>query len=402
MSESYSNRQTTVTGGRLERTIRNNVVVSSKTTTQARLTTTMTRVSNNLPGYHSRVSSGQPLPWTQFTFNKETRLYPFGTESWDLGEVYTLDGVIGYSQEDPLLSAPADDSLILQTEKLASQKLLANIKSQKLNMGTFLAESGKSMNMIAQTATKFYQAYSAVRHGKLAEAAGHLGIAPSRRRQRRFNRTAKKDLAKAQASAWLELQYGWKPLLMDTYNAAQEIADNVSPIFVGHAYGKHVETRSSVKQYSVTNYTYAGTNTEVANSRCEVKTSCTFTMENTVARRAALNGLSNPLMVAWEIVPYSFVVDWFYPIGDYLSRIDATNGLSFHSGGIVSYYHQTTSRKRVIQGKLKRVSDQSVDILKISRGPLGSFPSNTVPSFKNPLSLGHAANAVALLINFWK
>jgi len=203
----------------------------------------------------------------------------------------------------------------LRTERLASNKLLANAKGQKLNMGTFLAESGKSIDMIAHTASRFYEAYRAVRKGKLFEAAGHLGIAPSRRRQKRFNRTAKKDQAKAIASAWLELQYGWKPLLMDTYNAAQEIADTVSPIYVGHAFGKHVETSKSVVK--------TGSNTDTVSIHSEARYKCTFSMENTTARRAALNGLSNPAMVAWELVPYSFVVDWFLPIGDYLSRIDA-------------------------------------------------------------------------------
>jgi len=30
-------------------------------------------------------------------------------------------------------------------------------------------------------------------------------------------------------------------------------------------------------------------------------------------------GLVDPVQIAWEVVPYSFVVDWFLPIGTYLS-----------------------------------------------------------------------------------
>jgi hypothetical protein len=30
-------------------------------------------------------------------------------------------------------------------------------------------------------------------------------------------------------------------------------------------------------------------------------------------------GLVNPAEIAWEVVPYSFVVDWFLPIGSYIS-----------------------------------------------------------------------------------
>jgi len=394
MSESYSNRQLIVMGPRVEGTY-SPYSRSTKTNNVTRLITTTTRVSNNLPGYFARKARGEPLPWTGFTFNKTTRLYPFGTEDWLIGVThYTLDGCLGSDPDDPLISEAYDNSLQVETERLASQKLLSNAKAQKLNMGTFLAESGKSIDMIARTASKFYEAYRSVRKGNLFDAAGHLGIAPSRRRQKRFNRTAKKDHAKAVASAWLELQYGWKPLLMDTYNAAQEIADNVSPIFVGHAFGKHAETR--VRQ------TKTNVDTDTVNIYSEARYKCTFVMENTVARRAALNGLSNPMMVAWELVPYSFVVDWFLPIGDYLSRIDATNGLNFKLGGVVSYQKATYTRVRVFTGSRQRRSEQSVESLRVSRGSLSKFPDNTTPSFKNPLSLGHAINAVALLTNFWK
>jgi hypothetical protein len=33
-------------------------------------------------------------------------------------------------------------------------------------------------------------------------------------------------------------------------------------------------------------------------------------------------GLLDPLSVVWENIPYSFVVDWFIPIGDYLSMLN--------------------------------------------------------------------------------
>jgi len=38
-------------------------------------------------------------------------------------------------------------------------------------------------------------------------------------------------------------------------------------------------------------------------------------------------GLDNPLAIAWEVVPFSFVVDWFLPINRYLKNISALNGL---------------------------------------------------------------------------
>lgn len=37
-----------------------------------------------------------------------------------------------------------------------------------------------------------------------------------------------------------------------------------------------------------------------------------------------LFGFSNPAAVLWEATPFSFVADWFFPVGDYLSRLDQT------------------------------------------------------------------------------
>jgi hypothetical protein len=43
-------------------------------------------------------------------------------------------------------------------------------------------------------------------------------------------------------------------------------------------------------------------------------------------------GLENPLAVAWEVVPFSFVLDWWIPVGNILQAYSDARGLSFGSG----------------------------------------------------------------------
>jgi hypothetical protein len=43
-------------------------------------------------------------------------------------------------------------------------------------------------------------------------------------------------------------------------------------------------------------------------------------------------GVINPLAIAWELYPFSFVIDWFVPIGSVLTAATATAGLEFVSG----------------------------------------------------------------------
>lgn len=69
--------------------------------------------------------------------------------------------------------------------------------------------------------------------------------------------------------------------------------------------------------------------------------------DNAFAQRMSQTGLSNPLILAWELVPYSFVVDWFVGVGSYLNNLDATIGLQFNSGTktLQSSLHGSTSWK---------------------------------------------------------
>jgi hypothetical protein len=116
-------------------------------------------------------------------------------------------------------------------------------------------------------------------------------------------------------------------------------------------------------------------------------------------------GLSNPLTVAWEIIPFSFVVDWFLPIGDALKGLTAFSGLEFHDGWITRKdYSMAKGRvdlKSFSSGGVSNFRRGSVEGWKeaftIRRDKLNSFPSYGFPQWKDPRSFAHAASAIALL-----
>jgi hypothetical protein len=50
-------------------------------------------------------------------------------------------------------------------------------------------------------------------------------------------------------------------------------------------------------------------------------------------------GVTNPALTAWEVTPYSFVLDWVIGVGDFLSAINAWNtGYKFKAGSVTRYY----------------------------------------------------------------
>lgn len=125
-------------------------------------------------------------------------------------------------------------------------------------------------------------------------------------------------------------------------------------------------------------------------------------------------GLNARPSVAWELVTLSFVVDYFYNIGNYLANLEAAlgdNGLSFHSG----YYTETMRRSDKYQGFLNRkVADfygeayQDRKVLSFSylgswdrvsktRSVLSSLPLPQPPTLKIPRASGALLNIAALL-----
>jgi hypothetical protein len=105
--------------------------------------------------------------------------------------------------------------------------------------------------------------------------------------------------------------------------------------------------------------------------------------------------------VAWELVPYSFVVDWFLPIGSWINSLDATIGFEFR--GISQTYFE------MIEGLANGVTHHETGKsfindwvaykrqLIVDRVVLSTLPQAGFPSFRNPLSLGHMANGLSLL-----
>jgi hypothetical protein len=54
-------------------------------------------------------------------------------------------------------------------------------------------------------------------------------------------------------------------------------------------------------------------------------------------------GLTNPIAVAWELVPFSFAVDWFLPVGNTLSALTAGQGLTWLGGYITKRVYRAVS-----------------------------------------------------------
>lgn len=154
------------------------------------------------------------------------------------------------------------------------------------------------------------------------------------------------------AQAYLEFVYGLKPLVADIYGTAEVLKKLGVLAMLIDGRGKGARDVSDDTVSSYTNYSY--TRVRRLSGSGSAKATCHLWARIDPAHQGlrALSqlGLVNPLSLAWEVVPWSFVVDWFVPVGPVLQALSAPAGLIFVDGSIatkaeqsVQYQFQTAS-----------------------------------------------------------
>jgi len=202
-------------------------------------------------------------------------------------------------------------------ENQVQLKVLGKISDAKVNVAVAFAEARKTSDLILNTANRIDRAYRAFKRGHLRKVAKILNITPG---------TVHKS--------WLEYKYGWMPLLMDVKGAAEFFAQQHvtrNPRFaVSSHQDRSFQTSRSVGYYAMGNHGDLSYYTETCKStwKYKVKAWCEITTPH--AAELQQLGLTNPALIAWELIPFSFVFDWFISVGDYLQGLTALNGVSVY------------------------------------------------------------------------
>lgn len=356
------------------------------------------RDKHNTANYGYYVKSHTWLPENGYEIRKEVVTFPQGYPYMKAVWVPTGDYSLYYGPDPDGWSNVTyfeltDAQRILYGNDLSS-RLLDKIKSQKVNLAVFAAERTQMLNMFGNTINRIAKAYTSVRRLRFGDAFRALGCGSTRR----------VSPFKSAANNWLELQYGWLPLLSDVYGASEEyertwqrrIAEDKNPIF-----RERVSMELSDADVFVTGKIHQVVNREFTSL---IRAWCAYTVDDESMNFLSRVGLTNPLAVAWEVVPFSFVVDWFLPVGRFLNTLDATLGCTFKGGGSSYLVHSIITSNRVgtnTSGNTRyewNVPTARGRYDRYVRGGFTSgFPAVTLPQLKDPVSQGHVANALALL-----
>lgn len=325
---------------------------------------------------------------------------------WDLTNLNRYSASIQlFTKRYPEPGAPMHDS---RAEFKALRKLID--KSQlglDANLAQDFAQIGQTTRLITSNVTRIVKSVSALRRGNIPGAVSALVAG----RSSTSSKIAKgyPSIRKSLAHNWLELQYGWKPLLQDIEGTLKSLPVLQDPNrFVQRVAVSASQTATFAETFDPV--AISGQTAGLGKTAIRRDSFCRYVLRFRLASPLrsfmAQTGFTNPINLAWEILPFSFVVDWFLPIGPYLEALSAFDGLEFLDGSKTLFTRRrrisAVDNEQVAEGNplgfVTEHSEYQEEWVILDRTKLTSFPGSTLPSFKNGLaSVTHAQNALALL-----
>lgn len=220
----------------------------------------------------------------------------------------------------------------------ARSRFVSQMRGEAAELAVALAERKQAVSMMASRATQMYSFVRALRKFRFAEAAKILGVTSERRKRLNLRRESK-----AFANNYLEFHFGWSPLISDIGNVVNLLQGEIAPLqIVGrgrYSAVNRVSTTSGWPYYNTDLYTHDLKAKSVVQAQVEI-TNPNLYLANKL-------GFTNPATVAWELVPFSFVVDWFVNVSDFLEQFSEFHGLTvknaFYTAHVNDlYYHRET------------------------------------------------------------
>lgn len=279
-----------------------------------------------LPGYKSMIKRGESatttLEGTEWTFTDGTfqywqrrgYFYPLEPPQWQYDRSYT--GVRG----SPLIygSLPTNVSSSMERADNAALSKFAMQCSQartQLQGGVVLGELGKTISMIKSPMSGLYRG-----------VGSYLGQAKKLGRGNKSAASTQKTLDNV-ADLWLEYSYGWKPLVNDVKDAIKVVkqfsSDGVS------------RKRVNGSGTDSTNFPSGALTKDEAGGRIikyRVNQRSTSSVRYSGAVICKIDGVGRPmeavgvdwpnfLPTIWELIPYSFLVDYFTNAGEIVTAL---------------------------------------------------------------------------------
>lgn len=264
-------------------------------------------------------------------------------------------------------------------------RLSDKVREKDIDLGIAIGEYKETAAFIATAMSKTARSYRMLRRGRLGDAVKTI---KGFRRSKGENNIPKEAITMA-SGAWLSYQLALKPLLGDVHSALELMENSIDTS------QRYLNVHSTLREIT---FAEDELNSYMFSSMaCHGKV--TFVIDNPFWYTMSQVGVTNPISTAWELVPFSFVVDWFTPVGSVLTSMVPPQGVEFIDG----YTYMKLRGHSKQQSDNGPYTDQGWHTIGFSfekykdRIPLNTWPK---PKFHVPdlsLSIGKVTTGLALL-----
>lgn len=194
------------------------------------------------------------------------------------------------------------------------------------SLGVTLGQWKQANDMIAKRASQLSRFTVALARRTPVGVAASLGL---RLKDVRAIMRTRYGSAKKLSDLWLEFWFGWKPMVNDIY-AACEVFDGPIPCALFKGKGKserpgYLYFRSDGGACSIYHA-----------DRCSVTLGASVRIVNPNLRLLQQFGVLNPAEIAFDMVPWSFVLGWFSNVSSWIASFSNFAGLEVSNGYVSS------------------------------------------------------------------
>lgn len=246
-------------------------------------------------------------------------------------------------------------------------KIWDKVKAEKVNLAMMLAEYRQTASMFKDLTLELVSIYRNIRRGRFRISGNHNG--PS--------------------DKWLMYRYGMTPFISDVNGISKLLTSTgAQPLFARYKAVQRYENVQRLQHAVTSNYVpnlqevpYTLTDRIVCRDVVFVE------YEQKSLIQLSQTGFLNPLALGWELIPYSFVVDWFLDIGAQLSALDALTGVKRWAGTRArvsnrSYHYPT--------------APWSARAKRYNRTVISTGPTLSMPRWEPSLSWKRIVDSIAL------
>jgi len=278
-------------------------------------------------------------------------------------------------------------------------KLVKKLNSRDIDLGVALGEARETAHFVQGAMLSTYRAFRFARRGDVSGMLQALGAS----RTSVASKQSYRDVLDSASRTWLMYSYAVRPLLADVFGA-------MSALEKRHSRPDVVTVRASSSSELDVGISTTGAKLGRADVSWELKGSLksraavSFEIANPFLYTLSQVGLTNPLNVAWELVPFSFVVDWFIPIGKYFDGLVPPQGTS-NMHGFSTYSGEYHGKGKVVGNYA--APPYTVDGARVfeaswygrfkGRSPMTSFPRYHLAGATFDLGKSQIASGLSLL-----